>query len=359
MAALIRYFRSRPLDILLLFAFIAPIVHWFGPPDLLSFAFSAIALIPLAGLIGRATESLAVYTGPKIGGLLNATLGNAAELIITIVAIKAGLLELVKASITGSILGNLLLVLGLAIFLGGRKHGLQSFDRKHAMNNAILMTISILALLIPSVFSHSIGPDGSMRVEVMSLGVATMMIILYIAGLVYSLTSSAQTPQGHIAAETHKPEYSKLRSFIVLGIATLGVVLMSEILVSGVEQVTSTLGLSEFFIGIILIPIIGNVAEHLVAVTTALRNKMDLSVEIAVSSSIQIALFVAPILVFLSLAMGNPMTLIFNQLELISIACAILITALVSIDGESNWLEGLSLLFVYIMLGLAFFLMPV
>jgi len=359
MTAIIRYIRKRPLDVLLLFAFIAPVAHWLGIPEVIGFVLSAIALIPLAGLIGRATESLAVYTGPKIGGLLNATLGNAAELIITIVAIKAGLLELVKASITGSILGNLLLVLGLAIFLGGRKHGLQSFDRKHAMNNAILMTISILALLIPSVFSHSIGADGSLRVEVMSLGVAFMMIILYVAGLVYSLTSSKHATQAQIDAETHKPEWSKLRSFIMLGIATVGVVLMSEILVSGVEMVTSTLGLSEFFIGIILIPIIGNVAEHLVAVTTALRNQMDLSVEIAVSSSIQIALFVAPMLVFLSLAMGNPMTLIFNQLELISIICAVLITALVSIDGESNWLEGLSLLFVYIILGLAFFLMPV
>jgi len=359
MTKMTRYLREHPLDLLLLFAVVAALSHLLRLPEIVAFGLSAVALIPLAGLIGRSTESLAVYTGPKIGGLLNATLGNAAELIITIVAIRAGLLELVKASITGSILGNLLLVLGMAIFLGGRKNGVQSFDRKHAMNNAVLMTISILALLIPSVYSHSIGSDGSLRVEILSLGVAAMMIILYVSGLIYAFSSSSKSQNTPLEVVPHKPEWTKNTSFLVLAVATVGVVVMSEILVGGVEMVTATLGLSEFFIGIILIPIIGNVAEHLVAVTTAIRNHMDLSVEIAVSSSLQIALFVAPVLVFLSLVMGNPMTLIFNQLELIAIICAVIVTALVSIDGESNWLEGLSLMFVYIILGLAFFLMPV
>lgn len=352
-----KYFKEHPLDLLLLMVPAVLLARFAGLSPTAIFIMSAVALIPLAGLIGRSTEALAVYTGPKLGGLLNATLGNAAELIITIVAIRAGLLDLVKASITGSILGNLLLVLGLAMLVGGLRHGVQTFDKRQAMTNAILMIISMIALLIPSVFSHSIGADTDIKVEALSLGVAAMMMLLYVFGLVYSFKHNQ--PAGVVPqVAVHKPEWSKRDSLIVLTAATLGVVLMSELLVGEVDHVTATLGLSEFFIGIILIPIVGNVAEHFVAVQTAARNHMELSVEIAVSSSLQIALFVAPVLVFLSLAMGNPMTLIFNQFELIALACAIIITAMVSADGESNWLEGLSLVVVYVTLGLAFFLMP-
>ena len=324
------------------------------------FIFSAIGVIPMAGFIGSATEALAEYTGPKIGGLLNATLGNAAELIITLVAIRAGLLELVKASITGSILGNVLLVLGFAMLTGGLKNGLQYFDRRQSGNHAILLILAVMALVIPSFFSHFIGANGNPKVEALSLGVAGVMILLYISGLIFTLKMTsgplayaAEDPSVHQAASL-----SKGQAILILALATASVVWLSELLVGAVESVVVTLGLSEFFLGIILIPIIGNVAEHLVAVQMALKNKMDLSVEIALSSSLQIALFVAPLLVFLSLLMGNPLTLIFNQFELVALGAGILIAALVSADGESNWLEGASLLAVYLILSLAFFLLP-
>jgi len=359
MKKVLQFFNKKPLNWLLLALPIVLIAEWMHLPSIWIFALSAVGLIPLAGLIGEATESLAVYTGPKIGGLLNATLGNAAELIITLVAIQAGLLELVKASITGSILGNLLLVMGAALLLGGLKNGMQVFDRRQAGNNSILLILATVALVIPSLFSHSIGPETSVEVEALSLGVAAVMIVLYVLGLVYILRSSNGSPVSHQVHEgKHKAEMSLAASLVMLAFSTAGVVWMSETLVGVVEDVTATLGLSEFFLGFILIPIIGNVAEHLVAVRVAIRNKMDLSIEIAVSSSLQIALFVAPLLVFVSLAMGHPLTLVFNQFELLAVIAAVLVAALVSADGESNWLEGASLLAVYLILGIGFFLLP-
>jgi len=350
--------RQNPIYFLLValpLAIIADLLHW---APLAVFILSAVAVIPLAGMIGDATEHLAVRTGPKIGGLLNATLGNAAELIITLIAIREGLLDLVKASITGSILGNLLLVMGFAMLLGGLKNGHQSFDRKQSGNHAILLTISVMALVIPSLFSHYIGPDDSMPVEILSLSVSGVMIILYILGLLFSLRETKQGAITYQPEKTHERHWPVKKSLTMLAIATLGVVWMSEMLVGAVEAVTVSLGLSEFFLGIILIPLIGNVAEHLVAVQVAIRNKMDLSVEVAVASSLQIALFVAPLLVFVSLIMGNPLTLIFNQFELLALIAAVVIAALVSSDGESNWLEGAALLAVYTILGIAFFMMP-
>lgn len=339
-----------------LLAIMAKVQGW---GDYWVFGLSALGLIPLAGLIGEATEALAGHTGPRIGGLLNATLGNAAELIITLVAIRAGLLELVKASITGSILGNLLFVMGLAMLVGGLRHGVQIFDRRQASNYAVLLLISVVALLVPSLFSHSIGPENSPGVEALSLGVAGIMIILYAAGLIYSLRG-ARNPVAISGAqlETVAPHWGVPTAVGVLAIATFGVVMLSELLVGVVEHVVASLGVSEFFLGIILIPVIGNVAEHLVAVNVAARNRMELSLEIAVSSSLQIALFVAPLLVFVSLLMGNPLTLIFNPFELIALTATIFIAALVAMDGESNWLEGAALLAVYLILGLAFFLLP-
>lgn len=350
---------KKPINWLIIalpIALFAELFHW---GDFWIFSLACIGIIPMAGLIGEATESLAAYTGPKIGGLLNATLGNAAELIITLVAIQAGLLDLVKASITGSILGNLLLVLGVSIFLGGLKHGVQSFDRRQASNHAILLIIVIIGLAIPSLFSHSIGPDDSVQVEALSIGVAIVLMILYGLGLLYTLKTSS-SPISYPSAESHAKnhEFSKSEAIIILAIATLGVVWLSELLVGAVEHVVSNLGISEFFLGIILIPLVGNVAEHLVAVQVALKNQMDLSVEIAVSSSLQIALFVAPVLVFVSLLMGNPLTLIFNQFELIALIAAVVVAALVSSDGESNWLEGAALIGVYLILGVGFFLLP-
>jgi Ca2+:H+ antiporter len=387
MKKLIEFVRGQPVTVLLIalpFAILAEIGGW---GEMWVFVLSSLAIIPLAGLIGTATEALTVYTGPRLGGLLNATLGNAAELIITIAAIREGLLELVKASITGSILGNILLVMGMSMLLGGLRHGIQRFDSRHASRSAILLMLSVIALLVPSVLSSSIGPTDSVKVEALSLGVAVIMIILYVAALFFSfrdrsgiVTDALTAEKSHVKADhrpAHKTEHSVITakpvttpiehhsswslraSLILLTLSTLGVVVMSELLVGVVEPVVAGLGISEFFLGIILIPLIGNVAEHLVAVKVAIQNQMDLSVEIAVASSLQIALFVAPVLVFISLVMGNPLQLIFNEFELLALIVGVLITVLISMDGESNWLEGAELLAVYLILALAFFLLPV
>lgn len=360
MRSIWNYLKQKPLTLLMLalpFALLAELSHW---GELWVFGLSALSVIPMAEYIGEGTEALAARTNPRVGGLLNATLGNAAELIITIIAIRAGLLELVLASITGSILGNLLFVMGMAMLLGGLRHGIQSFDRKQATRNAILLILAVLALVIPSVLSHNIGEEGSLRVEALSLGVATVMIILYILALIYSFRAQG-APLAHKPAREplHETAWPVSTALIVLTLATIGVVIASELLVGAVEPVVASLGVSEFFLGIVLIPVVGNVAEHLVAVEVAIKDQMDLSVEIAIASSLQIALFVAPVLVFVSLLLGNPLQLIFNQVELLALIAGAILTALVSADGESNWLEGAELLAVYLILGLAFFLLPV
>lgn len=354
------YLKQHPLYVLLLafpFAILSEISGW-GAGWV--FTLSALGVIPLAGLIGEATESLASHTGPKLGGLINASLGNAAELIITLFAIKRGLLDLVKASITGSIIGNLLFVLGLSIVAGGVKNGIQKFDRRHTVNYAILLGIALVGLITPSLFSHSTASGLSQKVEVLSLSVAGVMILLYILGNVFSL--KAKNPDGITVSsdklEEDAPKWSIWKSVLILALATGGVVWLSELLVGSVEEVVAGSGISEFFLGIILVPIIGNIAEHLVAVKMAYKNKMELSMEIAVSSSLQIALFVAPILVFISLLMGNPLTLVFNPFELAALGAAVIICYFVSADGESNWLEGAALLAVYLIFGLAFFIFP-
>jgi Ca2+:H+ antiporter len=356
MKAITRFIAKNPLTLMLVFlplTLAGELAHW---PAVSIFILAALAIIPMAAYIGEATEVLAVYTGPRVGGLLNATLGNAAELIITIVAIRAGLLELVKASITGSILGNLLLVMGFSFVVGGIKNGRQTFDRQGAGRNAVLLVLTIVALVIPSLFSHSIGPETSPRVEALSLGVATVMIVLYALGLLDAARTGDSAVTQEAAPKSILPHWSLATAITILVLATGGIVWLSEVLVGVVEPVVTGLGISEFFLGIILIPIIGNVAEHLVAVQFAHRNQMTLSVEISVSSSLQIALLVAPLLVFLSLALGHPLTLIFNVFELIALMAGVFIAALVSADGESSWLEGATLLAVYVILGLAFFL---
>ncbi len=353
------YVRKNPLSYLFVALPLALIAELTGWGEIWIFVFSAVGVVPLAGLIGEATESLAAYTNPRVGGLLNATLGNAAELIITLVAIRAGLLELVLASITGSIIGNLLLVLGFAMVVGGAKNGIQSFDRRQSSNHAILLVLAVLALAIPSIFNHAIATVNTVGVEELSLSVAGIMIVLYAVGLIYSLrfnNSPLTYPSDTEEDKTH--HWSVRSSILVLGLATLGVVWLSELLVGAIEPVVASLGISEFFIGIILVPIVGNAAEHVVAVQVAAKNKMDLSIEIAVSSSIQIALLVAPLLVFLSLLLGHPLTIVFSTFELIAVGAAALVTVIASSDGESNWLEGAALLAVYIMLGISFFLLP-
>jgi Ca2+:H+ antiporter len=339
-------------------AILAELLRW---SDLIVFATSALAVIPLAGLMGEATEVLAAKTGPRVGGLLNATLGNAAELIITVFAIRAGLLELVKASIIGSILGNLLLVMGMSILAGGLKNGLQKFDRGHAGLDATMTILVVIALSVPSIFNAAIEPDKT-RVEDLSLTTAAAMLVIYGLSILYALRRprSAEVELGPLVKPAHVgPRWSLWTSLGVLAAATVAIALMSEFLVGTVEPVTAKLGFSEFFVGLILIPIIGNVAEHTVAIQVALKDQMDLSLSIALGSSLQIALFVAPVLVFVSLLMGHPLTLEFNQFELIGLAAAAIIAALVALDGESHWLEGAMLLVVYVILGLAFFFLPV
>lgn len=322
---------------------------------LLIFVLTALGLIPLADLIGEATEELAVHTGPRIGGLLNATLGNAAELIITVFAIREGLLDLVRASITGSILGNLLLVLGFSILLGGLKNGVQSFDRRQAALNATMLVLAVVALAVPSLFSQAIEPNFGAE-KSLSESVAVVMIVLYGISIVYTMTSG----KGPMASTSppHEHAWSIPRSLITLALATIGTAVLSEVLVGVVEHVVQELGMTELFLGIIIIPLIGNVAEHLVAVEVALKDKMELSLSVSLGSSLQIALFVAPLLVFISLLFDHTLLLIFNQFELAALFGASLIAALIAQDGESNWLEGAQLLAVYLIMGLAFFFLP-
>jgi Ca2+:H+ antiporter len=359
------------LRYLLVFVPLAVLAEFLGWSPLLIFAFSCIALIPLAGLLGEATEELAIHTGPKIGGLLNATLGNAAELIITIVALSRGELDLVKASITGSILGNLLLILGASLLLGGLRHGTQRFDRTLTSVSATMMTLAAIGLVIPTLFEliHEIQLG---RVEIfntnindpalnrLSLWVAGILILLYVLSLIFTF----QTPEReeHSGIEDHSEEESahKARwsvpvSLSILGVCTVAIVFLSEFLVGAVEPVVESLGVSKLFLGVIIIPIVGNVAEHIVGVQVAIKNKMDLSLSISLGSSMQVALFVAPLLVFISLLFGPELTLYFSLFEVATLTLAVFIAALVSVDGESNWLEGAQLLAVYVIIALGFY----
>jgi Ca2+:H+ antiporter len=349
---------------LLIFIPITIVGKFLGWSPVLVFTTAALGVVPLAGWMGVATEELAVHTGPRLGGLLNATLGNAAELIITLVAIRVGALnpelreglnELVKASITGSILGNVLLILGLSILLGGLKHGVQHFDRRHAGVN------SVIALGVPSLFGHAIEATNHDAVEYLSLGVAVVMIVVYGLSIVYALgyTTASERKKATEESEGHATAGWKVRTAVgVLIVATGFIAWLSEILVGTVEPVVTQLGITEFFLGIILVPLVGNVAEHVVGVQVAIKNRMELSLAISLGSSLQIALFVAPVLIFASLLMGNPITLVFNQFELIALVGGVLIAALIALDGESNWLEGAQLLVVYLIIGMAFFFLP-
>ncbi|WP_448539464.1 calcium/proton exchanger [Roseiflexus sp.] len=361
------------LRYMLIFVPIAFLAEWFFPNPLLVFALSCIALIPLAGLLGEATEELAIHVGPKVGGLLNATLGNAAELIITIVALREGKIELVKASITGSILGNLLLILGLSLLLGGLRHGIQTFDRNLTGVAATMMMLSVVGMMIPTLFELlrevQSGKVDVFNTEVrdpaldaLSLGVAGILIVVYVLSLIFSFQKpergiGAPTGIGDPSAEIehHQAKWSVPLSLGILTIATIAIVFLSEFLVGAVEPVVEQLGVSELFLGVILIPLVGNVAEHIVGVQVAMKNKMDLSLSISLGSSMQIALFVAPALVFISLLFGNEMTLYFSLFEVAALTLAVLCAAQVSVDGESNWLEGVQLLAVYLITGLGFF----
>jgi Ca2+:H+ antiporter len=341
---------------MLLCAPAAIVVELVGGNLILVFILAALGVIPLADFIGEATEELAVRTGPRIGGLLNATLGNAAEIIISIFAIREGLLELVKASIVGSILGNLLLVLGLSILLGGIRNGIQTFDRRQAALNSTMLVLAVVALIIPSLFSEAIATDFEAE-RAFSESVAVVMIVLYGLSVLYSLLSQEDGPLTREAV-VHETKWSVRRSLITLVASTAAIAVLSETLVGAVEPVVTGLGLTEFFLGIIIIPLVGNVAEHLVAVEVATKDQMELSLAVSLGSSLQIALFVAPLLVFISLLFDHTLLLIFTTFELIALFSASLVAALVALDGESNWLEGAQLLAVYLIIAIAFFFVP-
>ncbi|MBN2086138.1 MAG: calcium/proton exchanger [Anaerolineales bacterium] len=350
--------KIRIMDVLLAVSLSSVAVWALGGSPIVVFILVCIGLIPLAEQMGNATETLAARAGPRVGGLLNATLGNAAELIITLVAIREGYLELAKASITGSIIGNLLLVLGASLLVGGIRNGTQKFSSDTASRYATLLALAVIALSVPSLFGQSIEAPDSLHVEYLSLGVAAAMILIYILSLVYSLSERNGVLPPAVEAPGHSGGSWK-RALIQLGLATAGVVVLSEILVEVIEPVIAASGVSEFFLGIILVPVIGNVAEHFVAVEVAARNQLELSLEVALGSCLQIALLVAPLLVFASLGMGHPLTLVFNMFEVISVIAGVMVVALIAADGRSNWLEGSVLLAVYAILAWAFFLMPV
>jgi Ca2+:H+ antiporter len=319
-------------------------------PTLPIFAASALALIGLAWVLGQATESLGHHAGPRIGGILNATFGNAAELIITIIALSAGLTTVVKASIIGSVIGNVLLVLGASILLGGLKNGIQSFSAEIAGINASMLAIVAAALSLPTIFAiTSPGPGPT----TLSIEVAIVMFVLYVLYLLYILRS----PGGSAEREGEAP-FGRTASLVLLFVATAAVAYVSEAFVGAIEPLTEDYGISELFVGVILVPIVGNIAEHVVGVQIAYKNDMDFSMSISLGSSIQVALLVTPILVFLGPLLGSPLRLIFTPLELAALGAAVIVTGFVALDGKSNWLEGAMLCGVYIIAALAFFFSP-
>lgn len=318
------------------------------------FVLSALAIIPLAGLMGEATEQISFYSGPRIGGFLNATFGNATELIIGFFAMKEGLFDVVKASIAGSVIGNVLLVLGLSMLAGGLKYKSQHFNPKTLDVSASMLLFAVIGLVVPAVFTHTVKPElMTTRYEGLSIVVAVILIAIYILSLLFSFYTHKDLyfvePE-----EECKPSWSLTKAILVLIGATVFIGIESEFFVGAVEPMSQSLGLSEFFIGIILVPIIGNAAEHSTAVIMAVKNRMEVSVEIALGSSLQMILFVTPVLIFLSL-LFSPMSIIFNLFELVAMIFAVMIANKVAGDGESNWLEGVQLVAVYVIIAASFF----
>jgi Ca2+:H+ antiporter len=323
---------------------------------LLIFVASGLAIVPLAGWMGHATEQLAERTGEGVGGLLNATFGNAAELIIALAALRAGLHEVVKASLAGSIIGNILLVLGAAMLAGGLRHREQHFNPAGARSQATMLTLAAIALIVPAAV-RAIGGGESIGLAPLSVGISCVLLGVYALNLVFSLVTHASLFSGSHAPEAaHAPPRSLGRALATLGVATLFVAWMSEILVGTIEPSAHALHLNDVFVGVFVVAILGNAAEHATAVTAALKNRMDLSLSIAIGSSVQVALFVAPLLVLASYLLGPaPMDLAFTGGLVLTVLLAVLICGQVAGDGRSDWLKGAQLLAVYIILGLAFF----
>jgi Ca2+:H+ antiporter len=365
----------KNLIFLMLLAFVpvsiaAHFLHW---GSLVVFITAGLAILPLAGWMGMATEELALVLGPSMGGLLNATFGNATELIIALVALDAGLIDVVKASLTGSIIGNLLLVLGLSMLLGGLRYKEQEFPSIVARMNASSMNLAVIALLVPTAVNYTSAGIDETTIQKLSVAVAIVLIAVYALTLLFSMKTHTylydvgiaeiEIAEGRdLTAAEEEVAIEKINLPLWIGVllgCTVLVAIESELLVDSLEEATAMLGLTSLFTGVILLPIVGNAAEHATAVTVAMKNKMDLSVAVAVGSSLQIALFVAPVLVIAGWSMGKPMDLDFNPFELVAVVVAVLITNSISSDGKSNWLEGTLLLAAYAVLALAFYFHPV
>jgi Ca2+:H+ antiporter len=351
---------------LILFIPGALVARFAGADPALVFALGAIAIVPLSALLGRATEEYAIHAGPALGGLLNATLGNAVELIIALFAVMAGLFEIVKASLSGSIIANMLLVLGMSMLAGGLKHKSQPLHRRATATALSLMTLSVIALALPALFYWASATPGLFggttisqaeahaRLQGLSLVTAAVMIVVYVLSLVYSLKTHRHLFHEKVAEE--QADWSKKRAVLVMALATGGVALMAETLVSSVEGLRATMGWNELFVGVVVVAIVGNAAEHSTAILVAMKGKMDLAFQIAAGSSAQIALFVAPMLVFFAAAIGRPMALDFEVFELFSIIVAVAVAYAVTLDEETNWFEGAMLLGVYTIICALFFL---
>ena len=335
---------------------VGSLFHW---SSLIMFGVYCVTIIGLASFMGRATESLAVVMGPRVGGLLNATFGNAVELIISFFALQAGLIEVVLASLTGSVIGNLLLVAGLSFFLGGTKYKVQKFNVHDARHNTGLLIFAVIvAFVIPEVFSQDMNTQ---RTFALSVGISIIMIVLYLAALYFKLVTHRGVylpKEANITEEVEEqPEWPKKTALWILLFATIAVAYISENLVHTFEAVGASLGWSDLFIGVIIVAIVGNAAEHASAIIFARKDKMDITVEIAVGSTLQVAMFVAPILVLLSVFLPTPMPLVFTLPELIAMVTSVFLITAISNDGETNWFEGATLLAAYILMGTGFYLL--
>ena len=349
---------GRTVIVLTVVTSIVAIVLEFGlhANETLIFIVAATGILGLAWVVGLSTERLGALTGPQVGGILNATFGNIAELIIAFFALQAGLTEVVKASLTGSIIGNLLLVMGASVLIGGLRHGTQTFDAKIAGANAALLVLALVGLFVPAVFAYTTADRTQGTLTEESVFVALILMTGYVISLVYQFTNPKDTLGGHGEPAGHAgPPWSGKVAIVVLLAAAALLAVLSEILVGAIEPFIDSFGLSAFFVGVVLIPTIGNLAEHLVAVQLAAKDKMEFAMAVTFGSSLQVALFVAPVLVLIGVVIGKPMDLVFTPLEIAAVAAAVGISALIALDGESNWLEGALLTLVYIILAISFF----
>jgi Ca2+:H+ antiporter len=343
---------DRILSVMLIFIPVSIALDLLRVDPILIFLSAALAIVPLAGFMGKATEEISKQVGAGIGGLLNATFGNATELIIAFFAIQAGLFEVVKASITGAIIGNVLLIMGCAMLFGGLKREKQTFNATAQGVASTMLMLAAIGLVLPALASHVLKFDD---VESLSLGISAVLLITYVCSLLFSLRTHKHLYNCENDPEECKPRWSIKHAAFILTLATIAVGVESEILVGSLEQVSHSLGLTELFIGVIVVAIIGNAAEHSTAILMAMKNKMDLSLNIAMGSSTQIAMLIAPVLVFVSWLMGTPMNLVFNEFEVVAVIAAVVIANMISTDGESNWLEGIQLIALYLMMAVVFF----